>query len=130
MFCTVQCMFNIQHSKVTQPDTVAAILGCGTQNPSTMVELESMSLFHLFLNWNTSHMSYYPWWTDISYAWSIMNKYQYNPRISYKMTERNIINYLQKTKQIFMIYRVFEIKLYINCYTYASFQMDWDAPRS
>jgi hypothetical protein len=73
--------------------------------------------------------------TDVSCALSMTSKYQQNPGDSHWMTVKNILKYLRRTKDIFLIYGHAEKKLGVKSYTVkgytgASFLTDRDDSRS
>jgi hypothetical protein len=43
---------------------------------------------------------------DVSYAWSVTSRYQVNPGLEHKNAAKNILKYLRRTKDIFLIYGV------------------------
>ncbi|KAK8505509.1 hypothetical protein V6N12_075851 [Hibiscus sabdariffa] len=66
---------------------------------------------------------------DLSYALSMTSRYQSNPGESHWVAVKNILKYLRRTKDVFLIYRG-EEQLSIKGYTDASFQTDKDDSRS
>ncbi|XP_024965874.1 uncharacterized protein LOC112506079 [Cynara cardunculus var. scolymus] len=66
---------------------------------------------------------------DISYALSMTSRYQSNPRDSHWIAVKNILKYLRRTKDSFLVYGG-EEELSVKGYTYASFQTDKDDFRS
>ena len=67
---------------------------------------------------------------DVSYALSMTSRYQQNPGESHWAVVKNILNYLRRTKDMFLIYGGLDEELSIKCYTDASFQTDRDDSRS
>src|SRR4051812_49075877 len=67
--------------------------------------------------------------TDVSYALSAMSRYQSNPGESHWTAVKNILKYLRRTKDLFLVYGVKE-ELIVKGYTDASFQTDKDDSRS
>ncbi|KAD6454688.1 hypothetical protein E3N88_09394 [Mikania micrantha] len=67
---------------------------------------------------------------DVSFALSITSRYQQNPGESHWAAMKNISKYLQRTKDMFLIYGGMKEELTVRCYTYASFQTDRDDSRS
>ena len=63
---------------------------------------------------------------DVSYALSITSRYQSNPGESHWTVVKNILKYLRRSKDMFLVYGGLEDDLVVNCYTYASFQSDKD----
>jgi hypothetical protein len=66
---------------------------------------------------------------DVVYALSIMNRYQSNPGETHWVDVMNILKYLQKTKDMLMIYGG-EEDLIINGYTNARFLINTDDSQS
>ncbi|XP_071694320.1 secreted RxLR effector protein 161-like [Rutidosis leptorrhynchoides] len=67
---------------------------------------------------------------DVSYVLSMTSRYQQNPGESHWMAVKNILKYLRRTKDMFLIYGGVEEDLTVKCYTDASFQTDRDDSRS
>ncbi|KAK9025003.1 hypothetical protein V6N11_064904 [Hibiscus sabdariffa] len=66
---------------------------------------------------------------DLSYALSMTSRYQANPGEGHWTAVKNILKYLRRTKDIFLVYGG-EEELRIKGYTDASFQTDKDDSRS
>jgi hypothetical protein len=66
---------------------------------------------------------------DVSYALSVASRYQANPGESHWTLVKNILKYLRRTKDEFLIYGG-EEELVVNGYTDASFQTDVDDSQS
>jgi hypothetical protein len=66
---------------------------------------------------------------DVSYALSMTSRYQSNPGESHWTAVKNILKYLKRTKDSFLIYGGDE-KLVVKGYTDASFQTDRDVTMS
>ncbi|KAK9008928.1 hypothetical protein V6N11_080404 [Hibiscus sabdariffa] len=66
---------------------------------------------------------------DLSYALSMTSIYQANPGEGHWTAVKNILKYLRRTKDVFLVYGG-EEELRIKGYTYASFQTDKDDSRS
>ena len=67
---------------------------------------------------------------DVSYALSTMSRYQSDPGESHWTTVKNILKYLRRTKDAFLLYGGKEDELVINGYTDVSFQTNKDDFRS
>ena len=65
---------------------------------------------------------------DVSYVLSVTSKFQANPGESYWKAVKNILKYLRRTKDLFMIYG--GAKLQVRGFTDASFQSDKDDCKS
>ncbi|KAK8578706.1 hypothetical protein V6N12_069050 [Hibiscus sabdariffa] len=66
---------------------------------------------------------------DLSYALSMTSRYQANPGEGHWIAVKNILKYLRRTKDVFLVYGG-EEQLSIKGYTDASFQTDKDDSRS
>ena len=66
---------------------------------------------------------------DVSYALSATSRYQSDPGESHWIAVKNILKYLRRTKDVFLVYGG-EEELVVNGYTDASFQTDKDDFRS
>ncbi|KAL4272426.1 hypothetical protein GQ457_13G015890 [Hibiscus cannabinus] len=66
---------------------------------------------------------------DLSYALSMTSRYQANPGEGHCTAVKNILKYLRRTKDVFLVYGG-EEELRIKGYTDASFQTDKDDSRS
>ena len=66
---------------------------------------------------------------DVSYALSVASRYQNNPGESHWTLIKNILKYLRRTKDVFLIYGG-EEELIVNGCTNASFQTDIDDSHS
>jgi len=66
---------------------------------------------------------------DVSYALSITSRYQANPGMAHWGAVKNILKYLRRTKESFLVYGG-ETELVVKGYTDASFQSDPDDSRS
>ena len=67
---------------------------------------------------------------DVSYALSVMSKYQLDPGEGHWVAIKNIHKYLRRTKDIFLIYGDGDSDLHVKGYTNASFQYDSDDSKS
>ena len=61
---------------------------------------------------------------DISLALSLTSRHQQNPGEEHWTVVKNILNYLRRTREMFLVYAGLEEELSIKCYTDASFQTD------
>jgi hypothetical protein len=66
---------------------------------------------------------------DVSYALSVTSRHQANPGIAHWIMVKTILNYLRRTKDMFLIYGG-ETELVLKGYTDASFQTNHDDLRS
>ena len=62
---------------------------------------------------------------DVSYALSMTSRYQSDPGESHWTAVKNILKYLRRTKDLFLVYEGEEV-LVVRGYTDASFQTDKD----
>ena len=67
---------------------------------------------------------------DVSYALSTMSRCQSDPGESHWTIVKNILKYLRRTKDAFLLYGGKEDELVVNGYTDASFQTNKDDFRS
>ena len=67
---------------------------------------------------------------DVSYALSTTSRYQSDPGEGHWTTIKNILKYLRRTKDAFLLYGGKEDELVVNGYIDASFQTDKDDFRS
>jgi hypothetical protein len=67
---------------------------------------------------------------DVSYALSMKSRYQQNPSESHWIAVKNILKYLIRTKDMFLIFGGLDEELSVRCYTDAGFQTDRDDSRS
>ena len=67
---------------------------------------------------------------DVSYALSITSRYQSDPGESHWTNVKNILKYMRRSKDMFLVYGGLEDDLVINGYTDASFQSDKNDFRS
>jgi hypothetical protein len=101
-----------------------------TQSPSTKKELERMSEIPYASAIGSIMYAMLCTRPDVSYALSMTSRYQQNPGDSHWMAVKNILKYLRRTKDMFLIYGGLEEDLCVKCYTDASFQTDRDDSRS
>jgi hypothetical protein len=66
---------------------------------------------------------------DVSYALSVTSRYQPNSYMEHWNAVKNILKYLRRTKNMFLVYGG-DSELVISGYTYVSFQTDRDDSRS
>jgi hypothetical protein len=66
---------------------------------------------------------------DVSYALSVTSRHQANPGIAHWIVIKTILNYLRRTKDMFLVYGG-ETELVLKGYTDASFQTNHDDLRS
>ena len=67
---------------------------------------------------------------DVSYALSITNRYQSDLCKGHWVDVKNILKYLIRTNDVFLIYEDGDSDLHVNRYTDANFQHDRDASKS
>ena len=67
---------------------------------------------------------------DVSYDLSITSRYQSDPGESHWTAVKNILKYMRRSKDMFLVYGGLEDDLVVNGYTDASFQSDKDDFRS
>ena len=62
--------------------------------------------------------------TNLSYALSVMSRYQFDPGEGHWVSVKNILKFLRMTKDVFLIYG--DNNIFVSEYTNASFQFDRD----
>ena len=67
---------------------------------------------------------------DVSIAPSVMSRYQSDPGECHWVAIKNILKYLRRTKDIFLIYGDGDSDHHVKGYTNASFQFDRDDSKS
>ena len=67
---------------------------------------------------------------DVSYVISVMSRYQSDPREGHWVAVKNILKYLKRIKDAFLIYGDKGIDLHVKGYTDASFQYNRDDSKS
>ena len=67
---------------------------------------------------------------DVSYALSMTSRFQQSPGVAHWTAVKNILRYLKRTKDMFLVFGGMEEELTVRCYTDASFQSDRDDSRS
>ena len=67
---------------------------------------------------------------NVSYALSVTSKYQSNPGEGHWVDVKNILKYLRRTKDIFLLYGNGDNDLHVKGYNDASFQSDRDDSKS
>src|SRR5664279_2735528 len=67
---------------------------------------------------------------DVSYALSVTSRYQADPGESHSTAVKNILKYLRRTKDMFLVYGGSEVDLDVKGYMDANFQTDLDDLRS
>jgi hypothetical protein len=101
-----------------------------SQSPSTKVELERMNGIPYASAIGSIMYAMLCTRPDVSYALSMTSRYQQNPGDSHWMAVKNILKYLRRTKEMFLVYGGLEEDLCVKCYSDASFQTDRDDSRS
>ncbi|KAK8597134.1 hypothetical protein V6N12_065610 [Hibiscus sabdariffa] len=97
--------------------------------PSTSQERERMSQFPYASAIGSIMYAMICTRPDLSYALSMTSRYQANPGEGHWVAVKNILKYLRRTKDVFLVYGGKE-QLSIKGYTDASFQTDKDDSRS
>ncbi|KAI3708868.1 hypothetical protein L2E82_38397 [Cichorium intybus] len=122
--------FKMQDSKRGfLPITHGTILS-KSQCPSTRTELERMKHVPYALAIGSIMYAMLCTRPDVSYALSMTSRYQQNPGEAHWTAVKNILKYLRKTKDMFLVYGGLEESLKVKGYTNASFQTDRDDSRS
>ncbi|PKI67805.1 hypothetical protein CRG98_011778 [Punica granatum] len=99
------------------------------QSPSTQEERDRMSRISYASAIGSIMFSMLCTRPDVSYALSMSSRYQSDPGERYWIAVKNILKYLRRTKEMFLVYGG-EEELVVRGYTDASFQSDKDDSRS
>ncbi|KAJ9540760.1 hypothetical protein OSB04_027266 [Centaurea solstitialis] len=67
---------------------------------------------------------------DVAYSISVTSRYQQNPGEAHWVAVKNILKYMRRTKEMFLVFGGFEDEISVTGYTDASFQTDKDDFRS
>ncbi|KAJ9566323.1 hypothetical protein OSB04_002289 [Centaurea solstitialis] len=67
---------------------------------------------------------------DVAYSVSVTSRYQQNPGEAHWVAVKNILKYLRRTKEVFLVFGGSEDEISVTGYTDASFQTDRDDFRS
>jgi len=126
----VLCRFSIQNSKRGFLPVRHGISLSKTQCPTTTDERERMSQIPYASAIGSIMYAMLCTRPDVSYALSITSRYQSDPGESHWIAVKNILKYLRRTKDVFLIYGGLEDELAVRGYTDASFQTDTDDFRS
>jgi len=102
---------------------------CKDQSPSTDKELERMSRIPYASAIGSIMYAMTCTRPDVSFALSMVSRYQANPGEGHWTAVKNILKYLRRTKDMFLIYGGKD-ELRVTGYTDASFQTDRDDSRS
>ena len=100
-----------------------------TQCPSTTDERERMNVIPYASAIGSIMYAMICTRPDVSYALSVTSRYQADPGEGHWTAVKNILKYLRRTKDMFLVYGG-EEELIVNGYTDASFQTDKDDYRS
>lgn len=117
--------FNMQEAKKGFLPMSHGISLSKTQCPSTSDERERMSKIPYASAIGSIMYAMICTRPDVSYALSVTSRYQADPGESHWTAVKNILKYLRRTKDVFLVYGG-EEDLVVNGYTDASFQTDKD----
>ncbi|KAD4385276.1 hypothetical protein E3N88_25444 [Mikania micrantha] len=114
--------FDMENSKKgTIPMTKGTVLN-KSQSPSTDIEIRRMQAIPYASAIGSIMYAMLCTRPDVSYALSMTNRCQQNPGIAHWTAVKNILKYLRRTKEMFLIFGGVEEELTVRCYTGASFQ--------
>ena len=122
--------FNMQDSKRGYLPISHGITLSKSQCPNTKDEREGMSKIPYASAIGSIMYAMLCTRPDVSYALSITSRYQSDPGESHWTAVKNILKYLRRSKDMFLVYGGLEDDLVVNGYTNASFQSDKDDFRS
>ncbi|KAJ9545086.1 hypothetical protein OSB04_024793 [Centaurea solstitialis] len=117
--------FNMQDSKNGFIPMQHGLALSKAQCPSSSSELERMSWIPYALAIGSIMYAMICTRPDVSYALSMTSRYQANPGNDHWTAVKNILKYLRRTKEMFLVYGGAE-ELSVKGYTDASFQTDRD----
>ncbi|GJW45892.1 hypothetical protein Tco_0077538 [Tanacetum coccineum] len=66
---------------------------------------------------------------DVAFLRNLTSRFQNNPDESHSTTWKNILKYLRKTKEMFLVYDGSNEELSVKCYTDAGFENDKDGTK-
>jgi hypothetical protein len=121
--------FNMQDSKKGFLPMSHGITLSKKQCPSTPYEQERMSVIPYALAIGSILYIVLCTCLDASYALSVTSRYQSNYGEAHWKIVKNILKYLRRTKEVFLVVGG-EEELVVTGYTYASFQTDTDDSKS
>ncbi|KAJ9547589.1 hypothetical protein OSB04_020132 [Centaurea solstitialis] len=121
--------FNMSESKKGYLPMQHGIRLSKNQCPSTSEELDRMSRIPYASAIGSIMYAMTCTRLDVSFALRMVSRYQRNPGESHWTTVKNILKYLRRTKDVFLVYGGKD-ELRVTGYTDASFQTDWDDSRS
>jgi hypothetical protein len=122
-------LFNMEQSKKGFLPMSHGMRFSDKQCPSTADERKCMSKVPYALTIGSIMYAMICTRPDVSYALSVVSRYQANPGESHWTLVKNILKYLRRTKDVFLVYGG-EEELVVNGYTDASFQTDMDDSQS
>ncbi|KAI3702758.1 hypothetical protein L6452_28510 [Arctium lappa] len=122
--------FKMEDSKRGFVPMQPGIILSTSQSPSTKVELEKMNGIPYASAIGSIIYAMICTRPDVSCALSMTSRYQQNPGDSHWLAVKNILKYLRRTKEMFLVYGGLEEELNVKCYTDASFQTDRDDCKS
>ncbi|XP_035834139.1 secreted RxLR effector protein 161-like [Helianthus annuus] len=97
-----------------------------SQSPSTDIEIKQMEVVPYISAIGSIMYVVLCTRLDVSYALSMTSHFQHSPSIAHYVAVNNILRYLRRTKDMFLVFRGVEEELMVRCYTDASFQSDRD----
>lgn len=121
--------FKMQDSKKGNLPMLHGMALSKSQCPSSQKELEEMSRVPYASAVGSIMYAMLCTRPDVSYALSMTSRYQANPGQSHWVAVKNILKYLRRTKEMFLVFGGSE-ELRVTGYSDASFQTDKDDCRS
>ena len=122
--------FKMENSKRGSVPMAHGTVLSSSQCPSTKAELDKMkdipyasAVGSIMYAMNCTR-------PDLAYAMSMTSKFQQNPGESHWIAVKNILKYLRRTKDMFLVYGGVDESLSVKCYTDASFTTDRDDCKS
>ncbi|KAI3731931.1 hypothetical protein L1987_63124 [Smallanthus sonchifolius] len=122
--------FRMENSKKGGvPMTKGTVLN-KSQSPSTDIEIKEMEAIPYASAIGSIMYAMLCTRPDVSYALRMTSRFQQSPSIAHWTAVKNILRYLRRTKDMFLIFGGVKEELTVRCYTDASFQTDRDDSRS
>ncbi|XP_035832971.1 secreted RxLR effector protein 161-like [Helianthus annuus] len=101
-----------------------------SQSPSTDIEIKRMEAVPYASAFGSIMYAMLCTTPDVSLALSMTSRYQQTPGTAHWTVVKNILKYLRRTKDMFLVFGGVEEELTVRCYIDASFQTDRDDSRS
>jgi len=121
--------FSMENSKKRELPIQSNTKLSKTQSPSTKAKIADMSQVPYASTVGSIMYAMTCTRPDVAFALSMVSRYQENPGRAHWIVVKNILKYLRRTKEWFLVLGGSD-DLRIRGYSDASFQTDWDNSRS